>query len=84
MPHLSQRGHVVLNRSCFAANDPVPLEYPIDELAMMHRLALGEGVEVHALGLVDQDGRGYLFLGHSGAEKAPRRGFGWRNPASSC
>jgi hypothetical protein len=66
-----QRGHVVLNRSCFPANDTVfPLEYPIDELAMMHRLALGEGVEVHALGLVDQDGRGYLFLGHSGAGKS--------------
>jgi hypothetical protein len=66
-----QRGHVVLNRSCFRANDAIfPLEYPIDELAMMHRLALGDGVELHALGLVDQDGRGYLFLGHSGAGKS--------------
>jgi len=66
-----QRAHVVLNRSCFPANDQVfPLEYPIDELAMMHRLALGEGVELHALGLVDRDGRGYLFLGHSGAGKS--------------
>jgi hypothetical protein len=62
---------VVLNRSCFPANDTLfPLEYPIDELAIMHRLALGEGVEVHALGLADQDGRGYLFLGHSGAGKS--------------
>jgi hypothetical protein len=66
-----QRGHVVLNRSCFSAAAPVfPLEYPIDELAIMHRLALGEGVEVHALGLADQDERGYLFLGHSGAGKS--------------
>ena len=66
-----QRGHVVLNRSCFTADVPVfPLEYPIDELAIMHRLALGEGVEVHALGLVDRDGQGYLFLGHSGAGKS--------------
>ncbi len=66
-----QRGHVVLNRSSFPTAGPVfPLEYPIDELAMMHRLALAEGVEVHALGLVDSDGSGYLFLGHSGAGKS--------------
>ncbi len=66
-----QRGHVVLNRSSFRTSGPVfPLEYPIDELAMMHRLSQGEGVEVHALGLVDRDGSGYLFLGHSGAGKS--------------
>jgi hypothetical protein len=66
-----QRGHIVLNRSVFPQQHPVfPLEYPLDELAMMHRLALGEGVEVHALGLADVDGSGYLFLGHSGAGKS--------------
>ena len=66
-----ERGHVVLNRSSFVPGKPVfPLEYPIDELVMMHRLSLGEGVEVHALGLADQDGAGYLFLGHSGAGKS--------------
>ncbi len=66
-----ERGHVLLNRSAFSAERPVyPLEYPLDELVMMHRLALGEGVEVHALGLADQDGSGYLFLGHSGAGKS--------------
>jgi hypothetical protein len=65
------RGHVVLNRSTFAAGTPIyPLEYPLDELAMMHRLALGDGIEVHALGLADDDGSGYLFLGHSGAGKS--------------
>jgi hypothetical protein len=65
------RGHVVLNRSTFPAGSPIyPLEYPLDELVMMHRLALGEGVEVHALGLADEDGKGYLFLGHSGAGKS--------------
>ncbi len=65
------RGHIVLRRDSFATDQPVfPLEYPIDELAMMHRLALGEGVELHALGLEDQDGAGYLFLGHSGAGKS--------------
>ncbi|HYA62498.1 MAG TPA: hypothetical protein VED66_04800 [Candidatus Sulfotelmatobacter sp.] len=65
------RGHVVLSRPAFAAGCQIfPLEYPLDELAMMHRLALGEGVEVHALGLADGDGSGYLFLGHSGAGKS--------------
>lgn len=66
-----ERGHVVLNRSAFAPGTPLfPLEYPLDELVMMHRLALGEGVELHALGLADRDGSGYLFLGHSGAGKS--------------
>ena len=66
-----ERGHVVLNRSAVPAGQPVfPLEYPLDELVMMHRLAQGEGVEVHALGLADEDGSGYLFLGHSGAGKS--------------
>src|SRR5271169_6137240 len=66
-----ERGHVVLNRSAIPAGRPIfPLEYPLDELVMMHRLALGEGVEVHALGLSDKDGSGYLFLGHSGAGKS--------------
>jgi hypothetical protein len=66
-----ERGHIVLRRDCFATDQAVfPLEYPIDELAMMHRLSQGEGVELHALGLVDQDGSGYLFLGHSGAGKS--------------
>jgi hypothetical protein len=65
------RGHLVLNRSSFPQDRPIfPLEYPIDELVMMHRLSLGEGVEVHALGLADRDGSGYLFLGHSGAGKS--------------
>jgi len=66
-----QRGHVVLNRSAIPAGQAIfPLEYPLDELVMMHRLALGEGIEVHALGLADNDGSGYLFLGHSGAGKS--------------
>lgn len=65
------RGHIILNRTLLRTDDDIfPLEYPIDELAMMHRLALGEGVELHALGLADHDGSGYLFVGHSGAGKS--------------
>jgi hypothetical protein len=65
------RGHIVLNRILMRTNDETfPLEYPVDELTMMHRLALGAGVELHALGLADRDGSGYLFVGHSGAGKS--------------
>ena len=64
-------GYVHLNRRLLAGSKAVfPLEYPLDELIMTHRLAQGEGVEVHAVGLVDHDGSGYLFLGHSGAGKS--------------
>ena len=65
------RGELVLLRPYFDAKLPVyPLEYPLDELLMIHRLACGEGVEVHAVGIVDEEGRGHLFLGHSGAGKS--------------
>jgi len=63
-------GEVLLERSYFDPRYPVDaLEYPLDELLMMNLLAQGRGVEVHACGLEDTDGQGYLFLGHSGAGK---------------
>ncbi|HMI53587.1 MAG TPA: hypothetical protein VK525_18885 [Candidatus Saccharimonadales bacterium] len=64
-------GHLQLSRDFFSSSWPVyPLEYPLDEVLMIHRLACGEGVEVHAVGIVDADGRGHLFMGHSGAGKS--------------
>jgi hypothetical protein len=64
------RGEVLLERSYFDSRYPVDtLEYPLDELLMMNLLALGRGVEVHACGLEDSIGQGYLFLGHSGSGK---------------
>ncbi len=64
-------GRVLLSREYFDAERPVyPLEYPLDELLMIHRLSRGEGVELHAVGLSDEQGRGHLFLGHSGAGKS--------------
>ena len=75
------RGHVVLHRPSFQSHDSLfPLEYPIDELVLIHRLALGEGIELHALGLVDQDSSGYLFLGHSGAGKSTTARLWMRQP----
>jgi hypothetical protein len=64
-------GRVLLSRRYFDTQRPVyPLEYPLDELLMIHRLSRGEGVEMHAVGISDEQGRGHLFLGHSGAGKS--------------
>jgi hypothetical protein len=64
-------GRLVLFRPYFDESKPIyPLEYPLDELLMIHRLACGEGVETHAVGIVDEAGQGHLFLGHSGAGKS--------------
>jgi hypothetical protein len=64
-------GRVLLSRRYFDTERPVyPLEYPLDELLMIHRLSRGEGVEMHAVGISDAHGRGHLFLGHSGAGKS--------------
>jgi hypothetical protein len=64
-------GEVLLNRDLLRNETSYyPFEYPLDELAMMHRLALGHGVELHSCGLATDDGRGYLFVGHSGAGKS--------------
>src|SRR5438445_8248005 len=46
-----------------------PLEYPLDELLLIHLLAAGRGVQVHACGVVAPNGQGYLFVGQSGAGK---------------
>lgn len=63
-------GVVQLHRPCFRRRATIyPLEYPLDELLLTNWLSLGRGVEVHACAVVDRDGRGYLFAGHSGAGK---------------
>jgi hypothetical protein len=47
-----------------------PLQYPLDELVMIHLLSQGKGVEIHGCGLLDSAGRAYLFVGQSGAGKS--------------
>ena len=63
-------GEIRLRRAFFKSDRVVyPLEYPLDELLMLSQLAQGKGVEVHASGVIDSTGKGYLFVGHSGAGK---------------
>jgi hypothetical protein len=47
-----------------------PLDYPVDELLIMHRLTQEEAIELHGCGIVRADGTGNLFVGHSGAGKS--------------
>jgi hypothetical protein len=64
------RGTVTLRREVFAERLPVyPLHYPLDEVFMVHLLSRGLGIELHGSGVVTADGRGYLFVGQSGAGK---------------
>jgi hypothetical protein len=63
-------GELALSRHFFGTQAIYPFEYPLDEVLMIHHLAGGKGLEVHALGVVDQAGFGHLFLGHSGAGKS--------------
>jgi hypothetical protein len=46
-----------------------PFEYPLDEVLLVHYLAQGRGVLVHACGIA-LDGQGLLFAGVSGAGKS--------------
>jgi hypothetical protein len=47
-----------------------PLEYPLDELLIMHRLTQERAIELHGVGIVGPDGVNNLFIGHSGAGKS--------------
>jgi hypothetical protein len=66
-----QRARLTLLPSAFPAGSPVNVfEFPLDELLLVHLLgARGDGIELHACGLVDAAGRGLLFAGHSGHGK---------------
>jgi hypothetical protein len=64
-------GEVRLHHPSFSPGQPVdPLEYPLDELLVNHLLPQKGGTEIHGLGLVDETGRGHLFVGQSGAGKS--------------
>ena len=64
-------GEVLYRRPYFVPGEVVyPLEYPLDEVLVSNLLARGRGIEIHACGLADADGNGYLFPGQSGAGKS--------------
>jgi len=61
-----------MNEEAFATlpTDPEPLEYPLDELLIMHHLTQERAIELHGVGIVGPDGASNLFVGHSGAGKS--------------
>ncbi len=48
---------------------PDPLGHPLNQILMILLLSLSKGILFHACG-IDDDGAGYLFLGHSGQGKS--------------
>ncbi len=69
------QGEIVLHEPWRSDGLPDPLEYPLDELLVVHRLGQGLGVELHSCGIVDEAGLGWLFTGHSGAGKSTLAGL---------
>jgi hypothetical protein len=61
-----------MNEEAFATlpRVPEPLEYPLDELLIMHRLTQEPAIELHGVGIAGPDGASNLFIGHSGAGKS--------------
>lgn len=61
-----------INEQCFSDGlfDACPLEYPLDELLIMHRLTQEKAIELHGTGIVRPNGEANLFVGHSGAGKS--------------
>lgn len=77
-------GDVYLRPEFYGAAGPVyPLQYPLDELLMVHLLAQGKGLEVHGCGAVDSGGRGYLLSGQSGRGKTTVARF-WAQQAGAA
>jgi hypothetical protein len=65
------RATLQMNEECFkGSNYPDPLQYPLDELLITHRLSLENAIELHSCGIVGPGSSGSLFVGHSGAGKS--------------
>ncbi len=67
-----RRATLQMNQQAFATlpSVPEPLEYPLDELLIMHRLTQEQAIELHGVGIVGPNGASNLFVGHSGAGKS--------------
>jgi hypothetical protein len=66
-----------MSKKSFAgrAHPADPMDYPLDELLIMHRLTQEKAIELHGSGIVRADGVGNLFVGHSGAGKSTTTRF---------
>src|SRR5579872_3892679 len=69
---LFRQGTLQMSEDCFArlGYPAEPLEYPLDELLIMHRLTQERAIELHGTGIVRANGVANLFVGHSGAGKS--------------
>jgi len=67
-----RRASLQMSAACLTRNEEevAPLEYPLDELLIMHRLTQERAIELHGSGIVRANGEGNLFVGHSGAGKS--------------
>jgi len=66
-----RRAQLLLSRECFEnRNAAFPLEYPLDEVLITHRLAHERAIELHGCGIIGPDGASNLFVGHSEAGKS--------------
>lgn len=70
--HDFRKATLQMNSQCFADGfyNACPLEYPLDELLIMHRLTQEKAIELHGTGIVRANGQANLFVGHSGAGKS--------------
>lgn len=59
-----------MSEEAFASFSADPMDYPLDELLIMHRLTQEKAIELHGTGIVRQNGEASLFIGHSGAGKS--------------
>jgi hypothetical protein len=67
------RGSITMSTAYWAAHPEspaFPLDYPLDEVVFVHLLSQGKGVEVHGCGVLDAEGRAFVFAGQSGAGKS--------------
>ena len=67
-----RRASLLISDECFGRGElsAAPLDYPLDELLIMHRLTQEKAIELHCCGIVRPNGTGNLFVGHSGAGKS--------------
>jgi hypothetical protein len=68
--HFHQARLLLVDES--SGQEPVraPLEYPLDEVLITHRLARDNAIQLHGVGVVGPHCRNNLFVGHSGAGKS--------------